>query len=61
MLFNEYYLLCQKNGEDFYNIKSLILKNNWINPMHTDVPGTDGKLVFGRECFSKDTKRFSAI
>jgi UDP-glucose 6-dehydrogenase len=31
-----------------------MLKNNWINPMHTDVPGTDGKLGFGGACFPKD-------
>ena len=32
-----------------------MLKNNWINPMHTIVPGTDGKLGFGGACFPKDT------
>ena len=56
MLFNEYYLLCQKNGADFNNIKKIMLKNNWINPMHTDVPGHDGKLGYGGSCFPKDTK-----
>ena len=47
MLFNEYYLLCQKNGSDFEKIKSLMLKNNWINPMRTNIPGPDGSLGFG--------------
>jgi UDPglucose 6-dehydrogenase len=56
MLFNEYYLLCQKNGSDFYRIRDLMLKNGWINPMHTKVPGTDGKLGYGGACFPKDTK-----
>ena len=56
MLFNEYYLLCQKNGSDFEKIKSLMLKNNWINPMHTNIPGPDGSLGFGGACFPKDTK-----
>ena len=32
-----------------------MLKNDWINPMHTDVPGTDGKLSYGGYCFPKDT------
>ena len=32
-----------------------MLKNNWINPMHTKVPGTDGKLSYGGYCFPKDT------
>ena len=32
-----------------------MLKNKWINPMHTNVPGTDGKLSYGGYCFPKDT------
>ena len=56
MLFNEYYLLCQKNNSDFNTIKDLMLKNNWINSMHTRVPGNDDKLAYGGACFPKDTK-----
>jgi UDPglucose 6-dehydrogenase len=56
MLFNEYYLLCQKNGSNFNNIKELMLKNGWINPMHTNIPGPDGLLGYGGACFPKDTK-----
>ena len=33
----------------------MMLKNNWINPMHTNVPGPDGKLSYGGLCFPKDT------
>ena len=32
-----------------------MLKNGWINPMHTNVPGPDGKLSYGGFCFPKDT------
>ena len=32
-----------------------MLKNGWINPMHTNVPGPDGKLSYGGYCFPKDT------
>ena len=32
-----------------------MLKNNWINPMHTKVPGPDGELSYGGACFPKDT------
>ena len=32
-----------------------MLKNGWINHMHTEVPGQDGKLGFGGACFPKDT------
>jgi len=55
MIFNEYYQLCQKNGADFNMIRNLMLKNNWINPMHTNVPGTDKQLGYGGDCFPKDT------
>lgn len=53
--FTELFLLCQKNGTDFNVVKSLMLKNNWINPMHTQVPGPDGKISYGGFCFPKDT------
>ena len=53
--FNELYQLCQKNGTNYEIIKNLMLKNGWINPMHTTVPGTDGQLSYGGYCFPKDT------
>ena len=56
MIFNEYYLLCQKNGADYKTIVDLMLKNNWINPMHTEVPGPDGQMAYGGACFPKDTQ-----
>ena len=55
MLFNEYYKVCETNGSNFNTVKNLMLKNNWINPMHTFVPGTDGKLGYGGACFPKDS------
>jgi len=53
--FNELYLLSNSMDCDFNVIKNLMLKNNWINPMHTDVPGPDGLLSYGGYCFPKDT------
>jgi len=53
--FNELYLLCQNQGADFKTVRDLMLKNDWINPMHTDVPGHDGSLSYGGACFPKDT------
>lgn len=53
--FNELYLLCNKLGSNYNKIVELMLKNNWINPMHTNVPGPDGKLSYGGLCFPKDT------
>jgi len=53
--FNELYLLCEKINCDFDVVKNLMLKNKWINPMHTDVPGRGGELSYGGLCFPKDT------
>jgi UDPglucose 6-dehydrogenase len=54
-IFNEFYLLSNALKIDFNNVKGLMLKNGWINPMHTIVPGPDGKLSYGGHCFPKDT------
>jgi UDPglucose 6-dehydrogenase len=58
--FNEFYLLCQANGADFQKITHMMLQNGWINPMHTTVPGPDGKLSYGGACFPKDTQALLA-
>ena len=53
--FTELYLLCQKNGTDYNKIRDIMLKNNWINRMHTTIPGPDGNISYGGLCFPKDT------
>ena len=53
--FNELYALCEKTGSDYNKVRDLMLKNGWINPMHTDVPGIDGQVSYGGYCFPKDT------
>jgi UDPglucose 6-dehydrogenase len=53
--FNELFLLCHKTETNYNNVLELMLKNNWINPMHTKVPGHDGQLSYGGMCFPKDT------
>lgn len=53
--FNELFLLCKSMDCSYETIKDLMLKNKWINPMHTQVPGTDGQLSYGGYCFPKDT------
>jgi len=58
-IFNELYFLCQKRGIDFSVVKDLMIKNGWINPMHTMVPGPDGQPSYGGACFPKDTKALS--
>jgi len=56
MIFNEFYSLCEKMNMSYDDVVSLMIKNEWINPMHTKVPGPDGKLGYGGNCFIKDTK-----
>ena len=53
--FNELFLMCNKGDYDYDTVRDIMLKNDWINPMHTKVPGTDGKLSYGGYCFPKDT------
>jgi len=53
--FTELYLLTQKNNTNYNKIIELMIKNGWINEMHTKVPGTDGQISYGGLCFPKDT------
>ena len=46
----------QKNDCDYKRVVELMLKNKWINPMHTNVPGPDGQLSYGGYCFPKRYK-----
>lgn len=53
--FTELYSLTKANGSNYDTIISMMLKNNWINSMHTKVPGPDGSISYGGLCFPKDT------
>lgn len=53
--FTELYMLCHSTKMDFNIIRELMVKNGWINDMHTHVPGPDGNVSFGGMCFPKDT------
>jgi UDPglucose 6-dehydrogenase len=53
--FTELYSLCDSTNCNFKNIVNLMIKNGWINPMHTNVPGPDGQISYGGLCFPKDT------
>lgn len=50
----EFYLLCEKMGISYDVVMAMMLKNGWINPMHTKVPGHDGKVSYGGMCLPKD-------
>lgn len=58
--FNEFYLYSKNQGNNYNTILNMMLKNGWINPMHTNVPGPDGQLSYGGACFPKDTKALLA-
>jgi UDPglucose 6-dehydrogenase len=53
-IFNEFYDGCQRGGISFPRVRDLMLSLGWIHPMHTEVPGSDGRLSFGGMCFPKD-------
>lgn len=53
--FTEMYLLCDKLGINYDNIKNTMLKNKWIHPNHTQIPGRDGQVSYGGMCFPKDS------
>jgi nucleotide sugar dehydrogenase len=59
--FTEIYLLCEHLNLSYEEVKDLMLKNEWINPQHTLVPGTDSRISFGGDCFPKDISALSAF
>ena len=54
--FSEYFLYCEQEGLDFEKVKLMILKNGFISPMHTNVPGMDGNISYGGTCLPKDSQ-----
>jgi UDPglucose 6-dehydrogenase len=59
--FTEIKLLCDKMNIEYNNVIKLMLKNGWINSMHTTVPGHDGKLSFGGSCLPKDINALGSL
>ncbi len=59
--FTELYLLCQKLEISFDNVRDTMLKNNWIHPQHTSIPGPDGNISYGGMCFPKDTNALAQL
>jgi UDPglucose 6-dehydrogenase len=54
-VFTEFYAICKRRKCDFERVVELMINNGWINQMHTQVPGPDGKISYGGMCFPKDT------
>lgn len=59
--FNGIYELAQKMNCDYQNVRKGVLLSGYINPMHTSVPGPDGKLGYGGKCFPKDVGAFMNV
>ena len=53
---NEINLLCKTLDSSYEQVLEGVLKNKWMSPFHTLVPGPDGKFGYGGACFPKDTK-----
>ena len=53
--FNEMFNYCNHFDIDYNRCRDLMLHNNWINKMHTQVPGPDGNLGYGGYCLPKDS------
>ena len=56
--FNAVYSLCEKNKIRFDVVKNLMLASGYINDVHTQVPGPDGRFGYGGKCFPKDLSAF---
>jgi nucleotide sugar dehydrogenase len=60
--FNEIYHLSQALSVDYGHLQDLMTtQNDWIHPMHTQVPGPDGQFSFGGACLPKDCAALKAI
>ena len=57
-MFNEFRQVADKAGVDWDIALEGMLASGWVNPMHTMVPGPDGKFGFGGKCFPKDLNAF---
>ncbi len=61
MISNELYLICQKLGITYDEVKVLTQLDRRIGLSHMNVPGPDGQLGYGGHCFVKDTQNLAFI
>jgi nucleotide sugar dehydrogenase len=59
MISNEIYLLCQKLGVEYDDVKMLTQLDRRIGVSHMNVPGPDKHLGYGGHCFVKDTQNLA--
>lgn len=61
MVSNELYLICDRLGVPYDEVKILTQFDRRIGLSHMDVPGPDGHLGYGGHCFVKDTQSLGFI
>lgn len=61
MISNELFLICQKLGVPYDDVKILTQLDRRIGMSHMNVPGPDGHLGYGGHCFVKDTQNLSYL
>lgn len=61
MISNELYLICEKLGVPYDDVKLLTQLDRRIGTSHMNVPGPDGHLGYGGHCFVKDTQNLAFI
>lgn len=59
MVSNELYLICQKMGIKYDDVKILTQLDRRIGTSHMNVPGPDENLGYGGHCFVKDTQNLA--
>lgn len=58
---NEGWTLAKAKNLNWDRCLEALLAGGWINPMHTQVPGPDGKFGFGGSCLPKDTASMASL
>jgi UDPglucose 6-dehydrogenase len=61
MISNEIYLICEKLGIVYEDVKLLTQFDKRIGMSHMNVPGPDGHLGYGGHCFVKDTQNLAYL
>ena len=60
-LFNQFAQVCKSLGLDYQAIRSGIVLDDRVHPVHTDVPGYDGMPGYGGMCLPKDIRAFQTM
>jgi len=58
---NQLYDLATSLGVPWDSVKDGLAGSGWVSPMHTQVPGPDGKRGFGGACLPKDSEALVAF